>query len=90
MIHKMIAPHAIITKINWVFHLSKHLSYVKRRHILVSLVKLIFCGLSRLYKIEASCLEQSSVRKQKVNATVTPLVCVRKVPGLNLPEHSIS
>jgi len=32
-------------------HLSKHLSFVKRYHLLASAVNMIICGLSAFYKI---------------------------------------
>jgi len=40
-----------ITNIVGLSYFSKHLSCVKRSHLLASPVKLIFCGLSYFYKI---------------------------------------
>ena len=35
--------------------MSKHLSFVKRYHLLASAINLIFCGLSSFYKIGTIC-----------------------------------
>ena len=51
---KMATSSSRVTKTGVVYpDLSKHLSHVKRSHVLVSSVKLVFFGLYPFYKVEA-------------------------------------